>query len=67
MGARRKNARDVRVAIGADFVADKMRPFDPRRLDYASIQRGTRTDEQGRRASQREYDCESIISPRFHR
>ena len=43
--AGRKNARDVRMAIGADFVADKMRAFDPRRLDHAAIQRGTGTDE----------------------
>jgi len=67
VGARRKNARDVAVAIGADFVADKMRAFDPRRLDHAAIQRGTGTDEQGSRAGQRQCGCESIRSPGFHR
>ena len=67
VGARRKIARDVAVAIGADFVADKMRAFDPRRLDHAAIQRGTGTDEQGRRASQRQCGWESILSPGFHR
>ena len=65
VGARRKDARDIGVAIGADFVADKMRAFDPRRLDHAAIQRGTGTDEQGGRAGQRQCGCESI--PGFHR
>jgi len=67
VGTRRKNTRDVGVAIGADSVADKLRAFDPRRLDHAANQRGTGTEAQGRRAGQRQRGGESITSPGFHR
>ena len=67
VGARWKIARDVVVAIRTGLVSDKMRAFDPRRLDDTAIQRGTGTDEQGGRAGQRECGCDSITSPGFHR
>ena len=65
--ARRKDARDVAVALRAHFVANEVCAFNLGRFHDGPVKRGTRAEKHNAQANQRQRDCRNKPSPVFHR